>query len=321
MLDSKQLQTLAAVISEQSFEKAAQSLFVTQSAVSQRIRQLEETVGQMLVVRSSPVRATTAGMAVLRHFRQLKVLEEGLFEELVPVDTTDFVTVKLAVNADSLDTWFLEALREISRRERVVLDLVVDDQTVTHEYLRSGEVQGAITSAPAGFQGLKTHVLGALEYLCVAAPGFARMHFADGFDLQAAGSAPGVIFNHRDRLHHDFLASRFGESAPCPPLHAMPSTTSFLRAILDAAAYGMVPRILAQEHLNAGTLMNLTPESRLTVPHFYQHWTLQSALCDRIAQIILGTARERLVPLPQGSSIRDAAAGADLPAAQPRFRG
>jgi LysR family transcriptional regulator (chromosome initiation inhibitor) len=159
MLDSKHLHTLAAVISEQSFEKAAKSLFLTQSAVSQRIRQLEETVGQMLVVRSSPVRPTPAGMAVLRHYRQLKVLEEGLFEELVPVDTADFVTVSLAVNADSLDTWFLEAVREISRRERVVLDLVVDDQTVTHEYLRSGEVQGAITSAPAGFQGLKTHVL------------------------------------------------------------------------------------------------------------------------------------------------------------------
>jgi Transcriptional regulator len=174
MLDTKHLQALAAVITEQSFEKAARTLFLTQSAVSQRIRQLENQVGQMLVVRSAPVRPTPAGMAMLRHFRQLAVLEESLFEELAPRESEEFVSVTLAVNADSLDTWFSRSVRDILTGEKVLLDLVVDDQSVTHAYLRSGEVQGAITSTPANFQGLVTHDLGDMEYLCVATPEFRR---------------------------------------------------------------------------------------------------------------------------------------------------
>ena len=295
MIDTKQLQALAAVITEQSFEKAARTLFLTQSAVSQRIRQLENQVGQMLVVRSLPVRPTPAGMAMLRHFRQLAVLEESLFEELAPKESEEFVSVTLAVNADSLDTWFLTGAREILAEAKVLLDLVVDDQSVTHAYLRSGEVQGAITSTPANFQGLLTHDLGDMEYLCVATPEFRARHCPRGFDREAAGSAPMVVFSHKDALQHEFLRQRFGENIE-PPMHVMPSNISFQGLILTGGAYGMVARILAEPHLKQGDLVDIAPGETLRVPHFYQCWSLQSALSRRIADIIVRTARERLSP-------------------------
>jgi len=301
MLDSKHLHALAAVITEQSFEKAAKSLFLTQSAVSQRIRQLEEQVGQMLVVRSVPVRPTPAGMAVLRHFRQLKVLEESLFEELAPEESEDFVTVTLAVNADSLDTWFLTGVRDVLSVGNVLLDLVVDDQSVTHAYLRSGEVQGAITSTPASFQGLLTHDLGDMEYLCAATPEFRERHCPDGFDREAADRTPVVVFSHKDDLQHEFLRQRFGEDVR-PPEHVMPSNISFQGLILAGAAYGMVSRILAQPHLEQGTLVDLAAGETLRVPHYYQCWSLQSALSARISDIIVRTARAYLAPRTPGYS-------------------
>ncbi|MGE4443295.1 MAG: LysR family transcriptional regulator ArgP [Desulfomicrobium sp.] len=301
MIDSKHLQALAAVITEQSFEKAARSLFLTQSAVSQRIRQLEERIGQMLVVRSAPVRPTPAGMAVLRHFRRLAVLEDSLFEELAPGVNSEPVTMTLAVNADSLDNWFLRSIPEILEKENVLLDLLVDDQSVTHAYLRSGEVQGAITSTPAAFQGLLTHDLGDMEYLCVATPRFRSRHCPRGFDRDAALRAPVVIFNHKDALQHEFLRQRFGEEIR-PPVHVMPSNISFQGLILQGGAYGMVSRMLAEPHLARGELIDLAPGETLRVPHYFQCWSLQSSLARRVGEIIVRTARTSLIPRSQERS-------------------
>jgi len=301
MLDSKHLQALAAVITEQSFEKAARALYLTQSAVSQRIRQLEEHIGQMLVVRSAPVRPTPAGMAVLRHFRQLAVLEDSLFEELAPKMNSKPVTMTLAVNADSLDNWFLRSIPEILEKENVLLDLLVDDQSVTHAYLRSGEVQGAITSTPAAFQGLLTHDLGDMEYLCVATPRFRSRHCPRGFDRDAALRAPVVIFNHKDALQHEFLRQRFGEEIR-PPVHVMPSNISFQGLILQGGAYGMVSRMLAEPYLARGELIDLAPGDKLRVPHYFQCWSLQSGLSRRVGEIIVRTARTTLIPRNQERS-------------------
>jgi len=295
MIDTKHLEALTAVITEQSFEKAARSLFLTQSAVSQRIRQLEERIGQMLVVRSVPVRPTPAGLAALRHFRQLTVLEESLFEELAPGRNSEPATMTLAVNADSLDNWFLRSIPEILANENVLFDLLVDDQSVTHAYLRSGEVQGAITSTPATFQGLVTHDLGDMEYLCVATPQFRERHCPRGFDKKAATQAPMVIFNHKDALQHEFLRQRFGEEIR-PPVHVMPSNISFQGLILQGSAYGMVSSLLAKPHLAPGELIDLTPGETLRVPHYYQCWSLQSSLSQRVGDIIVRTAQANLIP-------------------------
>jgi LysR family transcriptional regulator, chromosome initiation inhibitor len=301
MIDTKHLQALAAVVTEQSFEKAARALFLTQSAVSQRIRQLEEHIGQMLVVRSVPVRPTPAGMAALRHFRQLTVLEESLFEELAPGKNSGPATMTLAVNADSLDNWFLRSIPEILEKENVLLDLLVDDQSVTHAYLRSGEVQGAITSTPANFQGLLSHDLGDMEYLCVATPLFRMRYCPRGFDRDAATRAPVVIFNHKDALQHEFLRLRFGEEVR-PPVHVMPSNISFQGLILQGGAYGMVSRILAEPHLKRGELVDLAPGETLRVPHYYQCWSLQSSLSRRVGDIIVRTAQANLIPRSQECS-------------------
>ena len=53
-LDTAALDCLAALADDGSFERAAQRLSITQSAVSQRLRSLEAQVGQLLVVRARP---------------------------------------------------------------------------------------------------------------------------------------------------------------------------------------------------------------------------------------------------------------------------
>lgn len=53
-MDAVQLATFQAVIEGGSFEAAARTLHVTPSAVSQRIKALEQAVGQVLVRRRTP---------------------------------------------------------------------------------------------------------------------------------------------------------------------------------------------------------------------------------------------------------------------------
>lgn len=105
MLDYPLIAALAAVIREGSFEKAARSLHLSPSAVSQRVKLLEQRLGQVLVVRDSPCRATSAGLQLCRHAEQVSLLERELMASLPPRTGQGRPGhLRLAVNADSLST-------------------------------------------------------------------------------------------------------------------------------------------------------------------------------------------------------------------------
>ncbi|MER7169103.1 LysR family transcriptional regulator, partial [Micromonospora sp. NPDC000207] len=158
-LSSEQLRTLAAVVSEGSFESAARLLHVTQSAVSQRIQALEGAVGQVLVRRGRPCRATPAGEPLLRLAGQLLLLEREALAEArgrwtgTPAAAGAPTTVPVVVNADSLATWFVDALARLPAELAVRFDVRQDDQDHTAELLRDGTVMAGVTAqriAPSG---------------------------------------------------------------------------------------------------------------------------------------------------------------------------
>src|SRR6478609_7327110 len=75
-------ETLAAVVDEGTLDAAARRLHVTPSAVSQRIKALEEQLGRLVLVRSKPVRPTDAGAAIVRLARQAALLEHDTLAAL-----------------------------------------------------------------------------------------------------------------------------------------------------------------------------------------------------------------------------------------------
>src|SRR5918997_1532137 len=108
-LDLAQLRALRAAVDTGTLEGAARALHVTPSAVSQRLKALEQATGRVLLVRSRPVQVTDPGRAVLRLARQLDLLAADAARELSP-DAGAQVVLPVAVNADSLSTWLLPAL-------------------------------------------------------------------------------------------------------------------------------------------------------------------------------------------------------------------
>lgn len=311
MYDPKSLFALMAVAEEGGFERAARRLRLTQSAVSQRIRQLEELVGQPVLARTQPPRPTPVGQALLRHARRLALMEEELAlelrEGLDPVrevghgageDRRPWRTLALAVNADTLATWLcgavLPVLTEGGLARRLALDLRVDDQERTHGMLRRGEVAGCVSTRPTPMQGCRVQRLGVMRYHCCAAPNFAARFFAQGLTRDGALQAPAVVFNRDDAVHDGFLAARLGQSPEGAPRHHVPDSWRFVDFVLAGAGYGLVPHLQAAEHLAAGRLVDLAPEAVLPVPLYWHCWNVPSRLLEDLGAALRHAAAREL---------------------------
>ncbi|WIT13738.1 LysR family transcriptional regulator ArgP [Paucibacter sediminis] len=295
MLDYSLLAALAAVLREGSFERAARSLHLSASAVSQRIRLLEERVGQVLVQRGPPCTGTEAGLRLARHAERVGMLEQDLLAELPALapDAQGRITLRLAINADSLATWFIAAAAEIAASEPVLLDLSLEDQEHTAERLRSAEVLAAVTALAAPVQGCRSHALGAMRYIATASPAFARQHFAAGLTAQTLAAAPCLSFNRQDRLQAQWVQQELGQGLTLPT-HWLPASQAFVDAACAGLGWGMNPASLVREALADGRLVALG--APLWVPLYWQASRLALPMLERITAQVLAAARATLEP-------------------------
>ncbi|MGB0734280.1 MAG: LysR family transcriptional regulator ArgP [Pontibacterium sp.] len=296
-MDYKQLQALAAVIEEQNFERAALKLNVTQSAISQRVKQLEENLGHALLIRSQPITPTQAGRIVLKHFRQISLLQQNTLTELNPEHQEGFTRLAIGVNADSLASWFITAISKFIDTHSVLIDIRVDDQDETLRMLQNGEVVGCITSANKPLQGSHCIALGTCNYHCVASPTFQQRYFTQGVTKQALLNAPGVEFNHKDALHSRYLKRFFNISNGHYHCHRVPSAEAFTGIMIAGNAYGLVPFDLAKAHINSGELIDLTPDKTLQVPLYWHLWSLKSPLMRSLTHAIQDATKQILTPM------------------------
>lgn len=300
MLDYRLVQAFAAVASEGGFEKAAGVLHLTQSAVSQRIKLLEEQMGCVLLVRASPPRPTRPGKALLRHYRQVKRLEEDLGPGLGRnADQTGFTTLPVGVNADSLATWFFPALDDYLDSEPVLLDLRVDDQAETHGLLRDGEVLGCVSDRTTPFQGCRVVYLGDMDYRLYSTPEYKSKWFPHGEDSGSVHNAPLLIFNRKDRMHEVILEQALGEPVSRFAAFYLPSSEQFAPAILSGRVCGMLPDQQAAEHTSRGELVDLLPGHVFTVRLHWHCWNLQSPRLEEFTTALTKGAR-RLLPARSG---------------------
>ncbi|MDY0161700.1 LysR family transcriptional regulator ArgP [Desulfobotulus sp.] len=294
MLDYKLLEALARVLEEGGFERAAQALCITQSAVSQRIKLLESQVGQVLLVRSTPPRATVAGLGLLKHYRQVACLEADLESALLPQGPEGFRTLKVGLNADSLITWFPGAVKNFLLSGKVLLDLFTDDQDVTHRLLQDGEVMGCITSRDKGLQGCRIHPLGSMRYRMLASPAYMKRWLPQGVSGLKDFGGPVLIFNRKDRLQDRFFSAVLG-FFPSPPLHYVPSATSFQTFALLGLGCGMIPDLQSRDLRCSGALVEVVPDMPMDVPLYWHCWDLDSALLTTFTDMLVREAGKCLL--------------------------
>lgn len=292
MFDPAQLRALAAVLSSGSFEAAARMLNVTPSAVSQRIKALEEQAGTALVLRGQPARATPTGARMARHAEDMALLDQALAHDL-GLGGGGWPRLKIAVNADSLATWFPAAMAALPD---VLFDLEIDDQDHSAEWLRRGAVQAAVTGDSRALPGCDPHPLGALRYVATAAPAFAARWFAQGLTPAAFAAAPALEFNRKDRLQRDWVQALTGQAIDLP-CHRIGSSTAFVEAAERGIGWGMNPECLVQRATAAGRLVVLAPGRPLDVSLFWQVTRLPGGALRPLTGAVKAAARAVLRPV------------------------
>jgi LysR family transcriptional regulator (chromosome initiation inhibitor) len=298
---SDHLDTLLAAVDTGSFEGAARALSITPSAVSQRMKAMEQLAGRVLLQRSAPIRPTTAGETVLRLARQVQLLGDEAERMLDgPAGGTTVPTLPLAVNADSLATWFLDALVDVRRRTEVVFDLHREDQDRTAVLLRNGTVVAAVTAERRPVQGCAAVPLGVDRYRAVASPGFVAAHLpgagSDRDTIDLLDRVALVDFDRADDLQQGFLRRVLGHE-PRSPRHFVPSSADFARAIELGLGWGLLPEAQALDALDSGRLVELTPGRHADVTLWWQHWNLSSPLLETVTAAVRRVAGERLRPV------------------------
>lgn len=290
--DYRTLQALDAVIRERSFARAAQKLCITQSAVSQRIKQLEILFGQPLLVRTLPPRPTEQGQRLLALLHQVELLEAEWLGNDSNVDTP--LLLSLAVNADSLATWFLPALQSVLSESSIRLHLQVEDETRTQERLRRGEVVGVVSIQPQPLPGCLADKLGALDYLFVASKRFAARHFPDGVTRAALLKAPAVAFDHLDDMHQAFLQQNFSLSPGSVPCHIVNSSEAFVQLARQNTACCMIPHLQIEHELDCGELIDLTPGLFQRRMLFWHRFAPESKTMKQVTNALLSYGHQVL---------------------------
>jgi LysR family transcriptional regulator (chromosome initiation inhibitor) len=289
-LPLEQVRTLLAVVDEGTFDAAAAALHVTPSAVSQRIKALEQRTGRVLLQRTKPVRPTQSGAVLVRFARQLAQLERDAWGELGLDGVGEPTRVSVAVNADSLATWFLPAL---TRVPGLCYELHREDEDHTAALLREGLVMAAVTSSPDPVPGCTVRPLGRMRYLPVASPGFTTGHL-DGRPLpEALSRAPVVVFDRKDDFQDGF-ARRLGCASVGSFRHHVPTSEGFLDAVAAGLGWGMVPEAQAGPLLGQGRLVVLAPGQWMDVALYWQQWRLDSPALASLAEAVTTTASETL---------------------------
>ena len=289
------MECLAAIVEEGGFERAAVRLSITQSAVSQRLRSLEVQVGTVLIVRSRPLKATSAGRLLLKHALQTRLLRADLARDLTELapgaagNGGEVERISIAINADSIATWALTALGELARRG-IGLEIITDDQDFTIEWLREGRVLGCVTTLKQALRSCKMVPLGAMRYLAVAEAGYAADHCPDGLSPHNFRKMPFVAFNRKDDLQGEFIAHAFSLKHAALSQLYVPSSEGQVCAVLAGWGVSVLPELQVRAHLQSGRLVNVAPGHVLPIDLYWHCWNLDSVVLDALTAALTDAA-------------------------------
>ena len=287
MLDYRLVKAFVTVLEEGGFSRASERLCISQSAVSHQIKQLEDETGTIFILRETPPRATPAGERLLRLYRQVTELEDEAITDFgVCKKDGKFRHIPIAVNADSLSVWLMDAIVPFLLEASITLEIFIDDQDANLRLLQKGAVAGCISSQRMDLQGFTSTRIGVMRHLLCASPRFSDKWFLDGFDRSSAASAPVINFNRDDQLNYRALSKIFGMPMISPPAHYIPSTELF-EAVARGLGYAMIPEALAVPWIRKGTIVEIDVRGRLETSIYWYRWSQSSDMFQDFSKMIL----------------------------------
>ncbi|MCI0382266.1 MAG: ArgP/LysG family DNA-binding transcriptional regulator [Chlamydiae bacterium] len=296
MIDYRAIEVLYAVHELQSFEAAAKKLHITQSAVSQRIKGLEAHYGEPVLIRIQPYRLTKLGKQLIGHFKRVYLLEEDLKEEFGIAVATQHISI--ALNRDSIETWFLDLLEETDIFNNVILEIIADDQELTLDYLKNGLVSACLSTSEKEIARGKIHFLGNMEYVLAASPEFVKKYFPKGNNPKKnLQNAPAIKFDQKDKLHERFLEKFFDLDGKELTYHIVPSVKGFKKFALLEYGYGLIPKMDIHDELKKKQLVEIYGDKVWKIPLYWHYWDVQSKFYQKFNADIIHFVTTKLKSL------------------------
>ena len=292
MMDYKALTSLHAVLKFQSFDKAAQYLNLTQSAVSQNIKRLEQECGQPLLIRARPVVATPLGEQLLAHFNKVIMLEEGLRESIEGHQTNQ--PISIAVNNDVLATWFTHVVKDFSAMDNTKLQIKAADQNQTRALLQTGQVVACLSQIGTPVAGGDSVFLGNMHYELVATPSFIEDYLKGDLSAESILQSPSLIYDEHDELWPRYQNECLETSVNFNNSHWYPSSHGFVELVMGGTVCALVPSVQIKEKIKSKKLVSLLPNKRLALPLYWHWYKLNSPVLDRLTKVIITVTRDVL---------------------------
>lgn len=293
MLDYRGIEALYTVQELQNFELAAKKLFITQSAVSQRIKGLEDYYGEPVLIRTLPYRPTKLGRQLISHFKKICLLENELSQELGEIKVQPHISI--ALNRDSLETWFLDLMeREKETFSDIILEIIADDQELTLNYLKNGTVSACLSTSDKEILGGKASFVGDMQYILVASPTFIKKYFSSENPIECLQNAPAIKFDKNDYLHERYLEKFFGINGSELKYNVIPSVRGFRKFALLGYGYALIPKIDILDELKTKQLVQIYPDKTWEIPLYWHYWTVQSKLYQKFNTDMIRLAKTTL---------------------------
>lgn len=294
MLDYQAITALAAVIETQSFQSAAERICITQSAISQRIKALEQYYGEPVLIRTHPYRPTSLGLTLLGHYKQVLLLEDSLQSKLTA--TAAASRISIAISRDSLETWFVSVLDQLKKIMPLTIAIIADDQEYTLNHLQKGLVSACASATKKPVSGCKSEFIGYFDYILVASPEFKHQYFNCKRDLKKdLLTAPVVIFDQNDKLHARYVKYFFNiEDINFQHMHVVPSVAGFKQFAMKGYAYALIPKIDILSELKQKKLINLFPDKVWEMPVYWHTWQIETPTYRLFNELVSKVGREIL---------------------------
>ena len=290
MLDYKGIEALYWINELKSFERAAEKLYISQSAISQRLKALEVFYSKPVLIRSAPYKPTRLGAFLMGHYKRIILLEETLDEQL---DEVGSIHIPIALNRDSLEIWFLEFLKKKKSLEGVTLEIIADDQERTLDTFKEGSALCALSTQSKSVMGANVQFLGNMEYVLVSTPTFQKKYLKD---RESYLGAKAICFDSHDFLLERYLEKNFKLDCTEIEKHVVPSIRGFKEMVLLGMGYTLIPKIDIIEELNSGKLVELEKVIE-KVPLYWHYWEMDSRIYRTFNQEVVEYAKELFKPM------------------------
>lgn len=294
MLDYQSISALAAVIETQGFQSAADRLCLTQSAISQRIKSLEQYYGEPVLIRTLPYRPTALGLSLLGHYKRVTMLEDALHSSLSL--NTNAPRISISISRDTLETWFTTVVNQFNKIMPLTIDIIADDQDRTLQYLQKGLVSACASTTEKALSGCKSEFIGYFDYVLAATPEFRKKYFrSTAISKKELINAPTVLFDQHDKLHTDYLRHYFNiTDMQLNHCHVVPSVAGFKQFTLCGYAYALIPAIDIVQELKQKQLVNLFPDKVWQMPVYWHSFEIETQAYKRFNELVMKVGRKIL---------------------------